>query len=368
MIAATQQPSKSISEFRMVRLVSTKYVYDRMKLCALVEPLRKVFLADGITSGHAIILARLSAVDQRRCMDAADGLFDAERGLYSTGAERKSRSVRELQGWVDKHVRFDAGAADPMLFPDTIQVVTEAKEAEEKIIPITYEHYIPPEAREGRTFGPRSWKRADGGVGRDNCGRSKKSKPCAHAVTGFVAVGRDRGEAFKVCVARDRCRIHWGQEIREKARKTDAPGAAAGDEAKVRRDAERRQAEERRRAEAAATLWEARLPAILAAVAAAVSRAPTRAGGLLAKLILDDITRRLAAFGVGARKYVPLGTTAEDLVRHAAFVVLMKEASHWGAHRDFPKRAKAFGVDVQELLTPTRAMQTSAEPSAGAES
>lgn len=236
MIAATQQPSKSISEFRMVRLVSTKYVYDRMKLCALVEPLRKVFLADGITSGHAIILARLSAVDQRRCMDAADGLFDAERGLYSTGAERKSRSVRELQGWVDKHVRFDAGAADPMLFPDTIQVVTEAKEAEEKIIPITYEHYIPPEAREGRTFGPRSWKRADGGVGRDNCGRSKKSKPCAHAVTGFVAVGRDRGEAFKVCVARDRCRIHWGQEIREKARKTDAPGAAAGDEAKVRRD------------------------------------------------------------------------------------------------------------------------------------
>jgi hypothetical protein len=43
-------------------------------------------------------------------------------------------SVRELQAWIDKHVRFDHAAADPMLFPGTVQTVAQAREAKEKIV------------------------------------------------------------------------------------------------------------------------------------------------------------------------------------------------------------------------------------------
>lgn len=48
---------------------------------------------------------------------------------------------------------------------------------------------------------------------------------------------------------------------------------------------------------------------------------------------------------------VTLGTTAEDLVRHAAFLVLARTAFNdlWGP-RDFPKMAKALGLDLKKIL------------------
>jgi hypothetical protein len=48
--------------------------------------------------------------------------------------------------------------------------------------------------------------------------------------------------------------------------------------------------------------------------------------------------------------YVPLGTTAEDLVRHAAFVVLADEAHEWRAFREYIKVGRAFGIDVKKLV------------------
>ncbi len=43
--------------------------------------------------------------------------------------------------------------------------------------------------------------------------------------------------------------------------------------------------------------------------------------------------------------------TAEDLVRHLAYLVLVQELrDSWRAPREFPKRAKAFGVDVEKIL------------------
>jgi hypothetical protein len=47
---------------------------------------------------------------------------------------------------------------------------------------------------------------------------------------------------------------------------------------------------------------------------------------------------------------VPRGTSAEDLVRHAAFIVLREEPKSWNAMDQFPKRARAFGVDVEEII------------------
>src|SRR3990167_4213724 len=148
---------------------SVKYVYDRVKLLALTKEAQQLLRAGTITAGHAILLARLSPKDQARCLGTRDedfmdgGLLKDERTLFDPDeqgeppATFKPVSVRELEAWIDEHVRFDAAKADTMLFPETVGTVAAAKETAEKIILITHEHYVQPGAREGRSFGPRSW-------------------------------------------------------------------------------------------------------------------------------------------------------------------------------------------------------------------
>ncbi len=332
---------------------SKAYVYGRMKLCALTKDAREAFFQDRMTAGHAVILARLHSETQKRLIGTADdpgALFQVEQLLWKPediGEDdedvTKAISVRELQAWVDKHVRFDVEDVDPMIFPETAEVLDQVEQAEEKLIPITFDHYVPPEARVGRTWGPRSWKRADG---------TGKNKGCEHAVTGVIVIGPGRGDTFRVCVAKEKCKTHWGAEIRAKAeRKT---GVEAGGEAPSKSKSRWEREEAKRKAQqekedAKRARWEKAVPAILKAVAAAVLKSPTEASGLLAQLVVEH-----ARGWHGGRKPVaepvPLGETAEDALRHAAWLLLKRDASSWRAWAEFPKRAKAFGLDVGKIL------------------
>lgn len=329
---------------------SIKYVYDRMKLLSLTKDAQQLFLEDKITAGHAILLARLKPEDQARAIGkhpgADGGLFVFEHTLWDPFDDGrgepplKARSVRELQGWIDKHVKFDAAAADPMLFPDTVETVTAAKEDAEKVVSVTYDHAIHPDARDGqRVLGPRSWKRADG---------TKGAKRCDHAITGVIVIGAGRGEAFKVCVAKEKCATHWAEEQKaSKARAIAATKQGKTGEERWKID-ERKRKEQEARDEAERARWTKAEPAILEAIAAKVKTAPTKASGLLAEVILGAIR----TWGKDdAARYVSRGASAEDFVRYAAFRVLRHEIGHiWSAPRDFPKRAKAFGVDVKKIL------------------
>ena len=73
-----------------------------------------------------------------------------------------------------------------------------------------------------------------------------------------------------------------------------------------------------------------------------MKKASPRAGGLLAEVILDRLAPRYGYKDL-AGEYVGRGTTAENLVRHAAFRVLVNEVQEWSAPRDFPKRARRSG-------------------------
>jgi ParB/RepB/Spo0J family partition protein len=337
---------------------SVKYVYDRIKLLALIPKAQELFLEDRITAGHAILLARLKPDDQKRALDPGVGraLFTIEDTLWDPEASEtrqaarkadpyagmKPRSVRELQGWIDEHVRFDRAAADPVLFPETVGAIQAASEAAEKIIQITHDHYVQESARDPkeRIYGPRSWKRAD-------------KKPCEHAITGVIVVGYGRGEAFKVCIAKDRCKLHWAEEQKEAKARVRAAGRGRDPKSQQERwkEEERRRKEQQARDEAERDRWKKAEPKILEAVAAAVKKAPTKATGLLAEIILGAIRGDGWGGKRDAGDYVPRGATAEDLVRHAAFAVLRTEIGHiWTAPRDFPKRAKAFGIDVKKIL------------------
>jgi ParB family chromosome partitioning protein len=335
---------------------SVRYVYDRLKLLSLTDEAQKLLNDDRITAGHAILLARLGPTDQKKAIKTAlftreDTLFDPrdDAALIPAGGFRKANekvvSVRELQGWVDEHVRFDAAQADAMLFPETVQTVQQAVEVAEKVVSITLDYFVQPDAKDGtRTFGPKTWKRADGRSG---------SKTCEHSVTGVIVAGHGRGEAFKVCTEKKKCAPHWGAEQKRaaKARTEDTKTGAGFFEKQQKRQRIQREKEERLNAR-----WNKALPAILDAIADRVKKSKAAAGGLLATALLAAV--RLEPWAIKQRgltpsaafDLVPVGKSADDLVRHLAFVTLVQEATDYDAPWAFPKVAKRFGVDALKIL------------------
>jgi ParB/RepB/Spo0J family partition protein len=337
--------------------LSVKYVYDRIKLLDLTPELKDLFWKGRIQAGHAILLARLQPTEQRQVLGSKrdnyldGGLFQGERDLYdyddeggivNDGSQAKVCSVRELEDWIKRHVRFKAQQADAFHFPETVKQVSQAVSGKKKIIEITHEYIASDDVRsagEARVYGERAWRRADG---------KEKSKTCERSVLGVIASGPGQGEAFQVCINKERCTVHWGAEIkaRERNAKLRASGQAKRAEAAERREESAWQREQQRQERMRAAYAKA-LPEILTAVAEAVKKAPTRAKGLLAEIILKECGHGRSA---KAASYVPRGTTAEDLVRHAAFMALYDAAdSHW-AWESFPKKAKAFGLDVAKLI------------------
>jgi ParB/RepB/Spo0J family partition protein len=324
---------------------SVAYVYARLKLCELTKEAKKAFLEDRITAGHAILLARLKPEDQERALDEDErALFETEYTLFDEKPRTKARSVREFEAWIADHVRFDVATVDQMVFPETAAAVGEAEEKDAKVLQITRGHYVQEEAREGKTYCEKSWKRADGKEG---------SKTCEHSELGVIVVGRGQGEAFRVCVKKEKCEVHWGKEIRAKKR-AKAPEKSGTDSAKsVWEKEEAKRKAERERAEAEGARWKKAAPAILKVLAEKVNHAPAKAKGLLAQIILqrvgmDSYQRRRIG---DVLKLVPLGTTAEDLVRHLAWNLLCEDiGDQWGPPRELQDRLKAFGLDPKKLL------------------
>lgn len=290
-----------------------RYVWDRMKLLDLIPEAQGVLDRDQILVSHAEILAKLKPEDQRRALgideddteyfDVPEGglwrrdvgwgldLDDEEEAEvhFETQAERKAAekaaaarrkanpfrnlkpvSVPELQAWVDKHVRLDvphAATAAPLDF-GPLATRVEAAQAQpgrrKKVVAITHDNFVDPDARDEkeRTFGPKSWKRADGSTKTTmlwtSRGRELRDSPtCEHSVLGVIAVGRDRGQAFEVCIARDRCQVHWKAEIaeREKNAKLRAKGQGGRANQNEAATAAKRRAEEEEE-ERQRAIWE----------------------------------------------------------------------------------------------------------------
>lgn len=337
---------------------STRYVYDALNLVKLGKPAQELFWAGKIEKSHAVLLTRLSPADQDRCINDQAGLFRGEQTLYATEEDRKDKSkfaghvacsVRELQDWIARHVRFEPTKADPVLYPKTVQAVSAAAEDKRKIVPITHEYLAHEDVRTGgeqRVYGERAWKRADG---------QKQSKPCQYAVLGVIASGQEYGEAFNVCTRKDKCDVHWGAEIKAREKAKKQPGGVA----KARADQESRwqkeDAERKRKEED----WKKALPKVLAHVAAAVAKLPVKANSAIGSLLCDFVVHRVPAEAVQMLKR---GTTVEDLVRHAVFLGLYEQATGWQGYDELPQFTKKLGIDLTPVLKAEKpVVQTSAK-------
>ena len=338
---------------------SVAYVYDRLKLLALTKPAQKLFREGRFTAGHAVLLARLSPDAQARALDPENkAVFQeeitlltpeeedaAERAVDDDPVRWKPRSVRELQSWIDQHVRFDPAAKDvPDLFPETAVVVKAAKEDAEKVVAITHENYVAEEARtDERVIGPRSWRRAE--------------KPCKSQVTGVIVIGPSRGKAFKVCINKD-CGVHWAAEHREKARRAKA--SATGDP----KEADRRKREEEKRAakqvaeNAQREQWQAGLPQIVQALATHVAGLTFSPDGPMATRILDGLD--MHDVPKGADELLPRGDSAVSFVRHCVFLLLCADlCDRWSGPQAAADIKKAFGFDAVKVIQSVPAAEAS---------
>lgn len=330
------------------------YIHDRLRLLGLIGPARTLFLAGDIGVGHAVELAKISAKDQARVIDEDGPLFEEEHTLFDprfgAGEEdeariaRKAITPRELHAWIDEHVRFDAKAPDPVLFPDTAQLVVDAAAEKRRVVPITFSNFIPPEAREGRTFGPKAWKRADG---------EQKSKRCEYSVLGFVAIGAGRGESFDVCVNKDKCEIHWGQLI--KARASNAKSAGGRVTKKQATKAVRREADWERRTRMHREAGERVLAAAPKILAGLAERLPKLKAGAHSP-IADWLARAWSKPRSGVPVF-PRGKSAEDFLRWLVYnrIAVDVTRSHQYGEGSVVKDLRVFGFDVRPLIAPPKA-------------
>lgn len=352
----SRRPGYDISKIASRIGRSEKYVYDRLKLLSLTKEAQELFLSDKFTAGHAILLARLSPSQQKAAMEDDGGLFQHEYvndDLFLDAQEReahdvvKPRSVREFQCWINDHVRFDRSDPDPMLFPETTKIIQDAKEKAEKIVPITEEHYVQTSARSNeRTIGPRSWARADGKSG---------SKTCAHSVTGVIVVGPGRGQAFKVCTAKETCKVHWGQWQKEREQRAKQSSSPASQKEKERlQKAEQQRQEAERKNEERRARWMKALPVIRKTLADTIKKTPTDAKSFLSEVVLSEVR---GYHRIEKNSLIPRGKTAEDFIRYASYIALCNDLDNYRSPDEFPKTAKKLGLDIWRVINETQPEQ-----------
>lgn len=325
------------------------YVYDRLKFNDLKANLQEEFRADRFELGHAIELSRLTPSEQQRAHDINGALYTHEHSLWGTvkhavgPADRKPTSVREFKDWIARHVRFDHVKADPQLFPETLEAVAQAAAEKQKVIPITHDHQLQPETRDkARTFGPMSWRQADG---------KGKHKKCEYSALGVFVAGQDRGETLEVCVRRDKCTVHFGKEIRAKAQRASGKAKPGKPQKKAQWQLdEEKRARERAARDIEVERWKKSAPAILKALADRIDDLPTKPGALLGKLLIGELTDAHDRKQIS--KYMRREPkTVDDLVRYLAFALLFRAVSHaWSAVEEFPKVAKALSIDLKKII------------------
>lgn len=370
-------PTKHSADTIATRVgMSPAWVWDRLKLNDLIASVKDLLEREVITVGHAILIARLKPGDQARVVKThpgdrsgtiAGGLwrrddgfdFDdaaAARRSVSSDVERlKPCSIRELEAWIRDHVRFDvehAAKAQPLEFEATAQDVALASAMPgrgKKVVPITYEYRVADDARAGdeRTYGRDAWRRADG---------QEKSETCEHSVLGVVVAGRGRGTTLQVCVARDKCRVHFADVIRQreknqKLRDSGQAKKAAANEAKQKaKEADARQQRE------LAALREQRIAD--AAIDQALERV-TEATPEILRLALAEMLKGEVDFDAFRARFnvrVNWQTQAKDLsalsgrtLVQALVFCELSSAAGCGVRATFAAGLKAFGVDLAKV-------------------
>ena len=243
---------------------SEAFVYGRIRLADLIPPVAESFLKDEITTGHALLIAKLPAAQQQEAFTAAF------RGMWTAaGNTQVLVPVRELAAWIEANILLQLasvpfGKEDETLVPEAGSCVNCSKrtgfnkllfeevskdcctdpqclrhkldvfvaktlEAKPKLVQISSAW----NAREGAPLGRNHYVELQIKKAKANGTAAKLSpsqKPCEKMTEAIVMDGGKRGQIVKVC-ADLRCRVHHAN--------TPSPEQVAKERADERRRVEK---------------------------------------------------------------------------------------------------------------------------------
>lgn len=366
----TANPDKHSAATIATRIgMSVSYVWDYLSLLNLIPEAKQLLEDKRMAVGHAVVIARQKPADQARIIapNARMLFVNLERGLEFDGDsdpkekpgkydDVKAVTVRELEAAIAHHIRFDmehAAKAAPLKFEEVAREV-KSLAAEpgrgKKVIAITFAHAASDDAKDPneRTYGYQSWRRADGTKKTTKANgyssQMKDSPECEYSVMGVVVAGDEHyGETFTVCINRDKCKVHFGQEIaaREKNAKLRESGQgkkAAKNEKRQEQSWER----DNRLREEARKRWELIKPQAMAAIAGKI-----KPGKVTDKVLADVIRNYLSNDSESElQRLLPGRVTTKNFTRAIAIVDVLDQA--WSADKLRPL-AKKYGVDLAKL-------------------
>jgi ParB/RepB/Spo0J family partition protein len=237
------------------------YVEQSLRLLLLIEPAKKAFRANYLTTGHAILLCRLQPADQKRAFEFAvkswqqfEGSFDYRNEDNPDSADEKLRqlsdpartvcSVKDLREFIELRINLDLSKAafdikdkvliekagdcidchmrtgfNKDLFDDItkgdfctnaecyhkkqesflIQLKSEMKKTKKRYIEITKDQRKP--AGHPGSMTERSFKYVTG-------------KPCKHTRIGIFIDADSKGKTALICSSKKECKQHFGAEIK----------------------------------------------------------------------------------------------------------------------------------------------------------
>src|SRR6266404_1379034 len=100
------EPKYSVAHIAARSGKSEAYVVGRIKLTDLIEPVGDAFLADKITIGHALLIAKLPPAQQQEAFNAA-----FRQMWTSEGNQPVLIPVRELSAWIQSNIMLELAAA-----------------------------------------------------------------------------------------------------------------------------------------------------------------------------------------------------------------------------------------------------------------
>jgi ParB family transcriptional regulator, chromosome partitioning protein len=221
---------------------SETYIYGRIRLADLIQPVAEAFLKDQITVGHALLIAKLPASQQQEAVNSAF------RNMWtSEGNTQTLIPVRELAAWIESNILLQLASApfdkqhetllpaagscvncpkrtgfNKLLFGDVVRKdsctdpncfrakidasVSRTLEAKPEIVQISSAW----NTREGAPLGRNRYVELEIKKPRPNGSPAKQSalhRPCTKMQEAIVMDGGKRGQVMKVC-ADPACRVH----------------------------------------------------------------------------------------------------------------------------------------------------------------
>ena len=221
---------------------SESYVYQRLKLLALIEPVRKAFRDGVLTAGHAILIARLQPKDQAEALK--------ESRTYNGDPV----PVRSLARWIEQNLHLDLHAApwrkddgtllpiagactlcpkrtgfQPALFADIAKkdTCTDRRCYQAKQVAFLAGKLVELRAEHGKVatvseeYGPsnRAW------LSRSSYKEAKKGS-CRSAQVALIMEGRRAGQQLYIC-ADGNCKTHRERWERSSGLRSDKTQQAA---------------------------------------------------------------------------------------------------------------------------------------------